>query len=171
MSEGEPEGAGLCYKVLNKGGFNMLRKQGSRFVLYPYKVKYTQRGETYEQWALPNKEWWEDFADRWEHTDIIEFIEIELTEEQQKRFSKVEYGISEGFVSECIEYILEGKFPEGFNHPLLNVQLFEKDKKQDEDIDIVAETAVYANMDIEDLAEMLLYALSEIKRLEGRIDG
>lgn len=36
-----------------------------------------------------------------------------------------------------------------------------------EDVDVVAETAVYTAMDVEDLAEMLVYALQEIEALKG----
>lgn len=149
----------------------MLIKKGNRFELYPHKVKYIQRGEEYEQWALPNKEWWTDFADRWEHTEIIEFVEVELTEEQQARYEQIKYDIPEAFREACIEYILEGKFPDGIAYPLTKIQLLKKDMEQNDDLNITAETAVYTAMDVDDIAEMLVYALQKIDELEAKIDG
>lgn len=108
----------------------MLIKKGNRFELYPHKVKYIQRGEEYEQWALPNKEWWEDFANKWEHTEIVEFTEIELTEEQLARYEQIKYDIPEAFREICIDYILDGVFPEGINHPLKQLQVQKENQQQ-----------------------------------------
>ena len=150
----------------------MLIKKGNRFELYPHKVKYIQRGEEYEQWALPNKEWWTDFADRWEHTEIIEFVEVELTEEQQARYEQIKYDIPEAFREACIEYILDGKFPdEGVSCTITKLQMLKNNMERREDIDVVADSAVIALMDIDDVAEMLVYALQRIDELEARIDG
>ena len=80
--------------------------------MYPHKVKYIQHGETIEQWALPDKQWWIDFADKWEHTEIIEFTESELTEGQIQRFEEISNDILEGFKEDYIHYIFHGLFPE-----------------------------------------------------------
>ena len=109
----------------------MLVKKGNGFELYPHKVKYTQRGEEIEQWALPNKEWWIDFAEKWEHTEIIEFIEVELTEEQLSRFEDVKTGIPESYASACVDYILDGVFPEGITHPLRQLEIKKQQDEQD----------------------------------------
>ena len=109
----------------------MLIKKGNRFELYPHKVKYIQRGEEYEQWALPNKEWWIDFADKWDHTEIVEFTEVELNEEQLARVTEIEeLPMSEGFRGICIDYIVDGVFPEGINHPLRNLQVQKENQEQ-----------------------------------------
>ena len=149
----------------------MLIKKGNRFELYPHKVRYNQHGKEHEQWALPNKEWWVDFAGKWDHTEIIEFIEVALTEEQLARFEQVSFGLPEAFSSIYTDYILDGKFPEGVAHPLIKLQLANKDTLQDEDIDVVAETAVYAAMDANDLAETLVYVLNKINELEAKVNG
>lgn len=96
----------------------MIIRKGSQYELYPHKIRYLQHGEEIEQWALPNKEWWVDFADKWEHTEIIEFIEIELTAEQLKRFEDVK-NMQEDFTSQYIEYILDGTFSDDIpkTHP------------------------------------------------------
>ena len=110
----------------------MLVRKGNHFELYPHKVKYTQHGETIEQWALPNKQWWIDFADKWEHTTIIEFTEVHLTQEQLSRFEDVKTGIPESYASSCIDYILDGSFPEGITHPLRELQIYNQQVEQDE---------------------------------------
>ena len=109
----------------------MLTKKGNRFELYPHKVRYMQHGQEIEQWALPNKEWWTDFAEKWEHTEIIEFVEVELTEEQAKRAEEIEQlPMDEGFREICIDYIMGGVFPEGINHPLRQLQIQKENQEQ-----------------------------------------
>ena len=109
----------------------MLVKNASKLKLYPWKVKYIQHRQEIEQWALPSKEWWIDFADKWEHTEIIEFVEIELTEEQLARASEIEQlPMDEGFREICIDYIMGGVFPEGINHPLRDLQIQKENQEQ-----------------------------------------
>ena len=43
----------------------------------------------------------------------------------------------------------------------------EADKPIMEDVEVVAETTVYALMDIETLAEMVVYLLNKVEELEG----
>lgn len=111
----------------------MLEKMNNGFKLYPWKVRYIQHEEEIEQWALPNKEWWTDFAAKWEHTEIIEFVEVELTAEQLARAREIEQlQISEGHRDICIDYILEGVFPEGITHPLRDLQVQRESLVRDE---------------------------------------
>ena len=79
--------------------------------LYPHKIKYTRDNDTHEQWALPNKEWWTEFEQKWDDMSIIEFTEVELTPEQLQRFESIEDSIVEGYGFD--EYILNGEFPKG----------------------------------------------------------
>lgn len=46
-----------------------------------------------------------------------------------------------------------------------------EDKPIKEDVDVVAETAVFAMMDIEDLAQMLVHTFQRINELEAKING
>lgn len=109
----------------------MLVKNGSKLKLYPWKVKYIQHGEEVEQWALPSKQWWIDFANKWEHTEIIEFVEVELIEEQLARVADIEeIPIDEGFREMCIEYIFDGVFPAGVEHPLRQLQVQKENQEQ-----------------------------------------
>ena len=108
----------------------MLIADGGYLKLYPWRVKYTQYGDIIEQWALPNKEWWTDFAAKWEHTEIIEFVEVELTEAQLERAEEIEdMPLDEGYRSMAIDYILHGVFPEGVSHPLRGLQVEKEQQK------------------------------------------
>ena len=150
----------------------MLIKDGNYFRLYPWKVRYRQHGQEIEQWALPSKEWWIDFAAKWEHTEIIEFTEVELNEEQLARYEQVKHDIPEVFREVCVEYILNGKFPDdSVSFTIAKLQMLKNNMERKEDIDIVADSAVIALMDIDDVAEMLVYTLQRIDELEARIDG
>lgn len=83
------------------------------------------------------------------------------------------------------ELIEQGKSPDDFN-----IQIAEEgflvtpkwfyeikqiaklqDKPTKDDIDITAETLVLTMMDVEDLAEMIVYALNKIDELEAKING
>ena len=110
----------------------MLQRNGSQWRLYPHKVRYIQHGEEIEQWALPNKEWWTDFAEKWDHTEIIEFTEIELTEEQITRFEEIKY-MPEDFMEAYIDYVLNGEFPNEFpkNHPFMLLKAQKENEIQD----------------------------------------
>ena len=97
------------------------------------KVKYIQHGEEIEQYVgSEGKEWWLDFEEKWEHTEIIEFIPVEPTEEQLNRFEEViQLNIPEGFGYECSKYVEFGIFPEGFNHVLRPIQILKEQNEQD----------------------------------------
>lgn len=47
----------------------------------------------------------------------------------------------------------------------------QEDKPQKEDIEVVAETAIYTAMDLQQVAEMLVYALQEIEELKGMVNN
>lgn len=100
----------------------MLYRKGNQWDLCPYKVRYTQYGEVLEQYTH-DKQWWIDFADQWEHTRILEFIDMVYTNEQKARLEEIK-NISEGFASICSDYVKDGSFPNDWtDHPLQLIQL------------------------------------------------
>lgn len=125
----------------------MLRRKGSRWELYPYKVKYIQHNKEIEQWALPRKEWWVDFAVKWEHTKIVEFTEIELTESQLARYEEIKY-MPENFMDMFVDYILTGNTPSDVelpsNHPFNVIKL----RKENGDLRSRVESAEDVILDI-----------------------
>lgn len=96
------------------------------------KVRYIQHGEETTQYVgQEGHDWWVDFEEKWEHTEIIEFIEVELpTVEQLERLAEInELGIPDGFGTMVENYVIHGEFPEGINHPLRILQLQKKNEQ------------------------------------------
>ena len=89
------------------------------------KVKYTQHEEEITQYVMSEgHDWWVDFEEKWKHTEIIEFIRVEPTEEQLSRFEEVaQLNIPEGFGGELSAYVEFGVFPDGVNHILKSLQI------------------------------------------------
>src|SRR5688572_13987700 len=111
----------------------MIVRSGSQWRLYPHKVKYTQHNEEKEQWALPNRHWWEVFEKDWEHTEIIEFEEVSLTHEQLMRYEDIKY-LPEDYPHEYEHYILSGEFKvDGIpkNHPFVVLKALKENEIQD----------------------------------------
>lgn len=96
------------------------------------KVKYIQNGKEIEQYVgSEGHDWWVDFADQWEHTEIIEFIPIEPTDEQLARFEEIsQLNIPDGFSDILSDYVKDGAFPDSISHPLIALQL----KKENEEL-------------------------------------
>lgn len=97
------------------------------------KVRYIQHGEEITQYVMSEgHDWWIDFEEKWEHTEILEFIPVEPTEEQLNRFEEViQLNIPEGFGGELSAYVEFGIFPEGFNHVLIPIQIAKQQDEQD----------------------------------------
>lgn len=89
------------------------------------RVKYIQHGETITQYVgSEGHDWWVDFADKWEHTEIVEFIPVEPTDEQLQKLEEVNsLNIPDGYGELVQNYVINNKFPEGLNHPLRELQL------------------------------------------------
>lgn len=128
----------------------MLIRKGSQWQLYPHKVNYTQHGIKIEQWALPNKQWWVDFANKWNHTKVIEFTEVDLTEEQIARFEEIK-DMPEDFMNMYTEYIITGDTSDEIelptNHPF-NIVRLKNEKEILERRTAAAESAIVTLMDI-----------------------
>lgn len=97
------------------------------------KVKYIQHGEEMIQYVMSEgHDWWLDFEEKWEHTEIIEFIEVEPTQEQISRYNEVlQLNIPEGYGGELGDYVEHGIFPGGFNHVLRPIQILKQQDEQD----------------------------------------
>ena len=68
----------------------MVYKQGNEYKLATTKVKYIQNEENMEQVVCEEgTQWWEDFAEKWEHTEIVGFEDIVYSQEILDRFEEV----------------------------------------------------------------------------------
>ena len=97
------------------------------------KVRYIQHGEEITQYVgSEGHDWWVDFEQKWEHTEILEFIPVESpTEEQLNRLEEInELNIPDGFGSMLSNYVENGTFPESFNHPLRKLQAYKENIQQ-----------------------------------------
>lgn len=68
----------------------MLFKSKEGLELAKIRVRYTKNEEEFEKKiGEEGKQWWLDFAAKWEDTNIIEFVDIIYTAEQLSRFEEV----------------------------------------------------------------------------------
>lgn len=79
-----------------------------RWNLNPYLVKYNQHGENLEKYT-EDKEWWLDFEEKWDHTEVLEFVDVEYTTEQKERFKQIEH-LPEDFGKTYSDYVKDGSF-------------------------------------------------------------
>lgn len=86
----------------------MLYRKGNRWALCPFKVRYIQHDEEIEQYSH-DKDWWLNFEERWDHTEIVEFIDVEYTDQQLDRFKDIEF-MPEDFGHVYSEYVKTGTF-------------------------------------------------------------
>lgn len=92
-------------------------------------VTYSQHGETITQpVGVEGHDWWVDFAEKWDHTEIISFDPIEPTADQVERLGEINtLGIPDGHSSVVGDYVTDGAFPDNPHHIL---EIFELRKKQ-----------------------------------------
>lgn len=85
----------------------MLIKTLNGWNLAEYTVRYTHRGEEVEQIVgEEGKEWWLDFAEKWEDTNIVEFTDMVYTEEQLARLEEIKnLDIADNIAN---EYVMDG---------------------------------------------------------------
>lgn len=103
------------------------------------KVRYTQHEEEITQYVgAEGKQWWIDFEEKWGHTDIIEFIPVEPTQGQIDRLEEVaQLNVPEGYGGDLSDYVENGVFPEGINHPLKSLQDVKRIEELENIIDIL----------------------------------
>ena len=100
----------------------MLIKTPEGWELAEHTVIYTQNGEQKEQVVgEEGKQWWLDFAEKWEHTEIVEFTELHYTEEQFNRLEKINGMVADS--EELENYVLNGVV--GVSEPLRVMRLEE----------------------------------------------
>ena len=111
----------------------MLFYKNGKWHVCSEKVRYIQHDEEIEQYVgSEGNQWWVDFEEKWEHTEIIEFIPVEATQEQLDRFEEInQLNIKEGFGAELSDYVEFGIFPEGFTHVLRPIQILKEQNEQD----------------------------------------
>lgn len=94
------------------------------------KVRYMQHGKEIEQYVgNEGHDWWVEFANKWEHTEIIEFMPVTSTAERLERLEEIKY-IGEGYGSLCTEYVERGTLPDSVNNPLWQLKVIKESEQQ-----------------------------------------
>lgn len=88
----------------------MIAYKNGQWKLCPYLIKYTQYGVQQESYAL-DKNWWLDFAEKWDHTIIDEIIDVTATSEQLERYNQIR-DMPDDFGNIYTEYVQSGDLPE-----------------------------------------------------------
>lgn len=112
----------------------MIFYKNSKWHICKEKVKYIQHGKEITQYVgSEGRDWWNDFGNKWEHTEIVGFMPVEPTEEQLERLKEInQLNIPDGFSDMVSNYVKDGQFPEEIIHPLKELQL----QKQNEQLEI-----------------------------------
>jgi hypothetical protein len=91
----------------------MIYRKNGAWKLCPKKVTISENGE--QKIKYTNKpEWYQNFAQKWEKSEIIEIVDSEYTQEQIDRLEKVKH-MSEGHGEAVRQYVETGEFPEGMD--------------------------------------------------------
>jgi hypothetical protein len=100
------------------------------------KVRYVQHGEEITQYVgSEGHDWWIDFEQKHSHTEIIEFVDVEATQEQLNRLNEVnQLNIGDGFSEMLGNYVKDGIFPNSVNHPLKTLQTTKENQEQGIDL-------------------------------------
>ena len=106
----------------------MIIKKNNELRLSEQKVKYIQHGVEIEQIVGEEGiQWWNDFAEKWEHTNIVEFINIEYTAEQLGRFEEIkELDIADNIAN---DYVMDGVVSDGVVSDGLGLFILKKENK------------------------------------------
>ena len=80
--------------------------------------------------------YWEDMVAKHDHLTNLNFEEVTFSAEQDARLQEISgLGIPQGFQAEVKEYVENGKFPEGYEHPLSDLKLKKEREQHQNDLD------------------------------------
>ena len=119
----------------------MLQRKHNRWNLYPHKVRYTNEPTEIDvaKWALPNKEWWTEIANKHENITLHKFIDVEVTKEMQERYEEIK-DMPEDFFDVYVEYVLTGDTSDEVelptNHPFNIIRLRKEKEKLESRINL-----------------------------------
>lgn len=133
-----------CVRINSIGGDKMMYYKNDKWNLCSEIIRYIQRGEEIEQYVgQEGRQWWIDFEKKWEHTEIIEFIPIEHTEEEIARLAEVnQLNIPDGYGNMLENYVKYGAFPDGLLHPLKELQIQKENEKLEKDKEITMKALI-----------------------------
>ena len=100
----------------------MLYKDNGEWKLCSKKITYIENGDEFEKFiGSEGEEWWSKYKSLW-GIDIVSIEEVTYNQEQLDRLDEIK-DIPEGFSDICTDYVINGTFPDGTQHPLRDLQL------------------------------------------------
>lgn len=156
----------------------MLYRDSEGLKLCTKKVVYTQRGQEME--SLINTEgieWWEDFANKWDHTTITEFEDVEYTKEQLDRFEETkDLNVNQSILQ---DYIISGTIGEGLEILELNKENQQLKAKVEANLIATRSMIRVDELTVEELETIVglydgyevgkPYIIGDILKLEGKL--
>ena len=103
----------------------------------PCTYKVTLKNNGVQETHYANfRTYWEDMVAKHDHLTDLQFEEIIFTAEQDIRLQEIaELEIPQGFQSGVREYVENGNFPEGYEHPLSDLKQKKEKEKYDGNLD------------------------------------
>mgnify|MGYP006280984447 FL=1 len=113
----------------------MVKYENGEYVPCTYKVTLQNRGKEEIHYA-DFRTYWQDMVAKHDHLTDLSFEEIVFSPEQDARLQEIaELNIPQGFTAEVRNYVENGEFPEGYNHPLADLKQKKEKEKYDNDLD------------------------------------
>ena len=113
----------------------MVKYENGQYTPCTYKVTLQNRGVEEIHYA-DFRTYWEDMVAKHDHLTNLSFEEISFTAEQDARLQEIaELDIPEGFTAEVRNYVKNGEFPDGYQHPLSDLKQEKEKEKYDNDLD------------------------------------
>jgi hypothetical protein len=94
------------------------------------------------------------------HKDLS-YENVILSDDQQQRYEEIR-SLPESAIGHCMEYVIEGTFPEGNNHPLRHIQIEQENRKLGQELSEREINEIIQGMQLSDL---------EIQILELKLGG
>lgn len=90
-----------------------------------YRIRYRDGEKVVEKnVGQEGIDWWRDMEKKWDDIEILGLEDIVATEEQTQRLEDVNsIGLGDGYGSIVSDYVGFNKFPEGYKHPLKDIEL------------------------------------------------
>ena len=139
----------------------MLYYNNNEWYISDVQVKFTDSEVEYIKYVgQEGLEWWSELEDLHENIIIVEFIDVEVTDEQLERLEEInELNIGDGHSNILGDYVIDNNFPLEVNHVLKDLQ----NKKENEILkqeNAILKTKLQANNDVTDFHEELIVELA-----------
>jgi len=159
----------------------LLYEKNNELKLSDKKVIFTERGEQKEKYiGIEGEQWWNDLANKHEHINIVEIVEVNYTDKQLERFEKVKDII--GDTGELEDYIENGNInPENEKFKIIFLERENEELKSKVEANLTATRKMVRVDDLtpEELVELVdlydgykvdyAYSIGDVFKLDGKL--